>query len=115
MENYKIVATTVNSEFCGYNFIVVKKLEDVEGVVQTTIHYFNDEDNAFGKFLRTVVKESDIIRNRQNRAGYNTKNIVEIEALTDEQILNAYGTYDTVSGNIITQVLLMKNPVQKAG
>ena len=110
MEKYYLVSTEFNTDYCGANYAVVKILQDVEEVREQTTHYFNNEDEAQNKFLAIVTKEANHIRSKSNRAGYNTDNIVEIEALTDEQILDAYGTYDTLSGNLITQVLLMKNP-----
>ena len=114
MKNYKLVATEINPDYHGANYAVVKILEDIEGVREQTTHYFSDEDEAQDKFLAIVTKEANHIRRKSNRAGYNTDNIVEIEALTNEQILDTYGTLDTVSGNIITQVLLMRNPQKSA-
>ena len=110
MKNYKLSATEFYTDYCGANYAVVKILQDVEGVREQTTHYFRDEDEAQDKFLAIVTKEANHIRRKSNRAGYNTDNIVEVEALTNDEVLDAYGTYDTQSGNLITQVLLMRNP-----
>ena len=114
MENCKIQKTELNVEYMGYNYLVVKLMEDVNNVKTCKTIYFNDGDKAYNKFLDTVAKEEDMIRRKKNRAGYDTKNIVEIDAILTEEILDSYGTYDTVSGNIITQILILKNPESKA-
>ena len=84
-----------------------------EGYTARTL-YFNDGDKAYNKFLDIVAKEEDMIRVKKNRAGYDTENIVEIDAVLTKEILDSYGTYDTVSGNIITQILFLRNPEAKA-
>ena len=115
MENYTIVGTEISNDYAGFNFAVIKIVEDFNGNVERNTHFFNQEQKARDKFLTFIIRESKKITENLYRAGYVTENIVEIEAFTDDEILDAYGTFDTDSGNIITQVLLMKNPVQKAG
>ena len=107
--------TKINNDYAGFNFAVIKIVEDFNGNMERNTHFFNQEQKARDKFLTLIMRESEKITKNAFRAGYSTDNIVEIEGLTDEEILDAFGTYDTASGNIITQVLLMKNPVQKAG
>ena len=51
-----------------------------------------------------------MLQSRFNRAGYDTDNIIEIEAMNTDVILDSYGTFDAESGNIITQVLILQNP-----
>ena len=111
MENYKIVATEINTDYAGFDFAVSKVIEDVNGDIERTTHFFNDSKKARDKFLTLIMRESKNINKKLYHAGYNTNNIREISGMTDNEILDAYGTYDTVSGNIITQVLLLKNPI----
>ena len=107
--------TKINNDYAGFNFAVIKIVEDFNGNMERNTHFFNQEQKARDKFLTLIMRESKKISENLYRAGYVTENIVEIEAFTDDEILDAYGTFDTDSGNIITQLLLMKNPVQKAG
>lgn len=115
MENYTIVGTEISNDYAGFNFAVIKIVEDASGNIERNTHFYDKEQTARDKFLTLIMRESEKISKNDYRAGYSTDNIIEINALTDDEILDAYGTYDTMSGNIITQVLLMKNPVQKAG
>lgn len=114
MKKFRPVSTEICTDYCGYEFAVVKVIQTVEGAIEQTTHYFNNENEAQDKFLAIVTKEANHIRRKSNRAGYNTDKIIEIEALTDEQILDSYGTYDELSGNIVTQILLMRNPKKGA-
>ena len=88
MKNYRTMVTEINPDYHGANYAVVKILEDINGVRERTTHYFRDEDEAQDKFLAIVTKEANHIRRKSNRAGYNTDNIIEIEALTDEDLDN---------------------------
>lgn len=115
MENYTIVGTEISNDYAGFNFAVIKIVEDTSGNVERNTHFFNQEQKARDKFLTLIMRESEKISKNAYRAGYSTDNIVEISALTDDEILDAYGAFDTASGNIVTQVLLMKNPAQKVG
>ena len=114
MKNYKIVGTKVKNEYAGFNFAVTKVIEDVNGNIERTTHFFDEEQEAHDKFLTLIMRESKLITKQQIRFGYNTDGIIEISALTDDEILDAYGTYDTASGKIITQILILKNPEAKA-
>lgn len=114
MNNYKLRKTEFNVEYLGYNYLVVKITEDVNKVRDHRTLYFNDGDKAYNKFLDIVAKEEDMIRIKKNCAGYDTENIVEIDAVLTKEILDSYGTYDAVSGNIITQILFLRNPEVKA-
>lgn len=114
MEKFKGVSTDIITNCRGFNYVVMKVTEDSEGYRAATTHYFSDIEKAYDKFFTIVERESDMLRNRFNRAGYDTDNIIEIEAITTEVILDSYGTYDTASGKIITQILILKNPEAKA-
>lgn len=110
MEDFKAIATDLFTDFRGFGYVVTKITEDSEGYRAGTTHYFNDIEKAYDKFFTIVERESDMLQSRYNRAGYDTDNIIEIEAMNTDEILDTYGTYDTESGNIITQVLILKNP-----
>ena len=112
MENYKIVATELNTDYAGFDFAVSKVVEYVNGDVERTTHFFNDSKKARDKFMRLIMKESKCIATKTERAGYETSNIREINGMTTDEILDAYGTFDTATGNFITQVLLLKNPTK---
>ena len=91
MENYKIVATELNTDYAGFDFAVSKVVEYANGDIERTVHLCNDSKKARDKFLTLIMRESKKITNKPYRAGYKTANIVEIEGMTDDEILDAYG------------------------
>ena len=109
MKDYKIVSTELNVDYAGFDFAVSKVVEYANGDVERTTHLFNDSKKARDKFMRLIMKESKCIATKTERAGYDTNNIREINGMTTDEILDAYGTYDIATGNIITQILLLKN------